>query len=343
MKTHLNTLFVTTDGAYLKKDGQAVVVRVEKENRLRIPLHNLDGIVCFGRVGCSPMLMAACAKANVTISFMSRYGGFQAAVIGFSPGNVVLRRKQYRQADDPIATLTLARGFVVGKIANSRAVLLRAARDSKKPENTARLKDMAHKMLHDLNHARAAEDIETLRGIEGDVANKYFACFNQMISSQSIGFEFNIRSRRPPLDPLNSLLSFMYSILTHDARSACEATGLDAAVGFLHRDRSGRPGLALDLIEEFRAFLVDRLVLSLINRRQILAKDFTTTESGAILIKDKARKNILAAYQKRKMDTIIHPFLKEKTSIGLLIHLQSRLLARYLRGDIDSYPPFFWK
>lgn len=343
MKRHLNTLFVTTEGAYLRKDGQAIAVRIEKETRLRVPLHNLDSVVCFGRVGCSPALMAACAQANVTISFLNPWGGFLAAVVGFSPGNVLLRREQYRQADDPDASLRVAIGFVTGKVANARSVLLRAARDSKNPAHVENLQQSAKRMAFDLHQVRQAKSLDELRGVEGDSANRYFGSFNWMQAEGVTGFEFESRSRRPPLDRINALLSFLYSMLAHDVRSACEATGLDAAVGFLHRDRPGRPGLALDLMEEFRPFLVDRLVLSLVNRRQIQANDFEITESGAVLLKDKPRKAVLAAWQKRKQDTITHPFLNEKTSVGLLVHLQARLLARYLRGDLDSYPPFVWK
>ncbi len=343
MKKHLNTLFVTTEGAYLKKEGQAVVVRIEKKSRLRIPLHNLDGIVCFGHIGCSPALMAACAKAGVSLSFMTPYGGFQAAVLGFSPGNVLLRRQQYRFADSDEKTLELAKKFVAGKITNARSVLLRAARDTKSESCSLRLKQNAKTLSFDVGFADKATTLDQLRGIEGDSANRYFQSLNDMISPAAKGFSFTVRSRRPPLDPLNALLSFLYSMLAHDARSACEAVGLDSAVGFLHRDRPGRPGLALDLIEEFRSFIVDRLVLSLINRRQISVTDFVVTESGAVLLKDQPRKNVLAAFQARKQDTITHPLLGEKTTIGLLVHLQARLLARHLRGDIDGYPPFIWR
>ena len=343
MKKHLNTLFVTTEGAYLKKDGQAVVVSIEKQNKLRLPLHNLDGIVCMGHIMCSPSLMAACAKAGVTISFLTPYGGFQAAVTGYTSGNVLLRRTQYRQADDPESTLAVARQFVSAKIANSRSVLLRAARDTRDQENRQALQKVAKRMGFDVEMACNARTLDSLRGTEGESANTYFSVFGCMMSGHVKGFEFQHRSRRPPLDRINALMSFLYSMLTHDARSACEATGLDPQVGFLHRDRPGRPSLALDLIEEFRAFIADRLVLSLLNRKQIQAKDFDMTESGAVLLKDKSRKTVLAAYQKRKQDVITHPFLDEKTTIGLLIHLQARLLARYLRGDLDAYPPFVWR
>lgn len=343
MKKHLNTLFVTSEGAYLKKDGQAVVVSIEKQNRLRLPLHNLDGIVCFGNIMCSPQLMGACAKSGVSISFLTPYGGFLAAVNGFSPGNVLLRREQYRRADDQPSTLHIAKHFVSAKIANSRSVLLRAARDTNNSESKFRLQSTAKRMARDVHAARSASSLDSLRGTEGESANRYFSVFNHMISDRVDGFEFTCRSRRPPLDRINALLSFLYSMLTHDARSACEATGLDAAVGFLHRDRPGRPGLSLDLIEEFRAFFADRLALSLLNRKQVQAKDFEVTESGAVLLKDKSRKEVLAAYQKRKQDVITHPFLDEKTTVGLLIHLQARLLARFLRGDLDDYPPFIWR
>jgi CRISPR-associated protein Cas1 len=344
MKRHLNTLFVTTEGAYLKKDGQAVVVSIEKQNRLRLPLHNLDGIVCLGNnIMCSPALMGASAKAGVSISFLTPYGGFVAAVNGYSPGNVLLRREQYRRADDPDATLHIARHFVAAKIANSRSVLLRAARDTADSEAKAALQSTARRMGHDVRIARNAKTLDSLRGTEGESANTYFSVFNRMMSARVEGFEFTCRSRRPPLDRINALLSFLYSMLTHDARSACEATGLDAAVGFLHRDRPGRPGLSLDLIEEFRAFLADRMALSLLNRKQIQASDFEVTESGAVLLKDKPRKRVLVSWQKRKQDVITHPFLNERTTVGLLVHLQARLLARYLRGDIDDYPPFVWR
>jgi CRISPR-associated protein Cas1 len=343
VKQHLNTLFVTTDGAYLRKDGQAVAVRVEQETRLRIPLHNLDGIVCFGRVSCSPQLMEACAQAGVTISLLSSYGGFRAAIVGFTPGNVLLRRTQYRKSDDESITCPIAANMVAAKIANSRAVFLRALRDNSNDENKQAIDPVNQRLAQMVDEARRATSLDRLRGIEGDAANHYFSVFSRLVNVPGDDFRFIGRSRRPPLDRINALLSFLYSMLTHDARSACEAAGLDAAVGFLHRDRPGRPGLALDLIEEFRPFIVDRLVLSLINRRQVAAAGFEVSASGAVVMDDKTRRVVLTAFQKRKQDTIIHPFLGEKTTIGLLIHLQARLLARHLRGDLDAYPPFLWR
>lgn len=342
MKQHLNTLFVTTEGAYLAKDGQAVAVRVERETRLRVPLHNLGGVVCFGRIGCSPNLMAACAQAGVTISFLSSYGRFQAAVVGFTPGNVLLRRQQYRAADDPAASSRIARNMVAAKVANARSVLLRAARDQADADTAASLREAAASLGRELEAVQACMTLDELRGAEGWAANRYFAVFDRLLTGDN-AFRFPGRTRRPPTDPVNALISFLSSVLAHDARSACEAAGLDAAVGFLHRDRPGRPGLALDLMEEFRPLLIDRLVLSLVNRRQVAPSGFTTSPSGGVTMDDKTRKAVLVAYQKRKQSTITHPFLEEKTTVGLLIHLQARLLARHLRGDLDDYPPFLWR
>lgn len=341
MKRHLNTLFVTTEGSYLAKDGQAVAVRIEKETKLRIPLHNLDGIVCFGRVGFSSALAGACAEGGVTLSLLTPNGKFLASVVGYSPGNVLLRRQQYRAADEAEATNQIAKNIVLGKIANCRSVLLRAARDHRSDEDAEHLRSMAKKMAGTLGLIRQAESTESVRGYEGESAASYFSVFNHLVSAP--GFEFSKRSRRPPLDSINALLSFIYALLMHDTRSACEATGLDAAVGFLHRDRPGRPGLALDLMEEFRPFLADRLALSLVNRKQVSAKGFEKTESGAVRMDDKTRKAVLTAYQTRKQDEVEHPFLGEKVSVGMLVHLQARLLARHLRGDLDEYPPFIWK
>lgn len=343
MKQHLNTLFVTTEGAFLAKEGQAVAVRVEGKAQLRVPLHNLDGIVCLGRVGCSAAAMAACAAAGVTISLCDRNGRFQAAVQGFSPGNVLLRRVQYRSADDPAASCNIARNMIAAKIANSRSVLLRSARDTSQTPIKESLLATARRMAADVEAVRNCSSLDKLRGLEGDSAGRYFDAFPQLIGVSDEAFAFAGRSRRPPLDPVNALLSFLYSLLAHDARSACEATGLDAAVGFLHRDRPGRPGLALDLMEEFRPFIADRLALSLINRRQVTPGGFTTLASGAVNMDDKTRKKVLIAYQKRKQATITHPVLGEKTTIGMLLLLQARLLARCLRGDLDAYAPFIWR
>lgn len=343
MKSHLNTLFVSTEGAYLAKDGQAVAVRIEKQTKLRIPLHNLDGIVCIGRVGASPALMGAAADAGVRISFLSHRGRFLAAVQGFTPGNVLLRREQHRAADDPARSLEIARAVVLGKLLNCRTVLLRAARESANPAITDRLRAAGDRLAISLQEARISASLDSLRGIEGEAGARYFAVFNDLIGGGSDAFRFQGRSRRPPLDPVNALLSFVYTLLMLDIRSACESVGLDAAVGFLHRDRPGRPGLALDLMEEFRPVLADRLVLSMINRGQVSATGFETLENGGVLMNDATRRAVLSSWQKRKQEEALHPFLNERTTLGLWPHLQARLLARYLRGDLDAYPPVVWK
>ncbi len=343
MKQHLNTLFVTTQGAYLAKEGQAVCVRVDQEVRFRIPLHNIGGIACFGNVSCSPWLMGVCAEAGVAMSFFTENGRFLAAVQGFTPGNVLLRREQYRRADDIAGTAAIASNIVSAKVANARTVLLRAMRDYPDSDGRLELQRVAARMAQCALQVQKCTDTDVIRGIEGESASIYFGVFSHLITSQRDSFRLNGRTRRPPLDPVNALLSFLYSMLSHDARSACEAVGLDAAVGFLHRDRPGRPGLALDLMEEFRPFIVDRLVLSLINRQQVKPDGFTRTDSGGVMMNEATRKTVITAYQERKQDSIRHPFLGEDVTIGLLVHLQARLLARHLRGDIDAYPPFVWK
>lgn len=343
MKQHLNTLYITTQGAYLAKEGEAVVVKVEKERRLRVPLHHLGGIVCFGRVSCSPWLMGKCADAGIAISFLSANGRFLARVEGSARGNVLLRREQYRSADDPETATGIARNIIAAKIGNARNVLLRGARDYPDSPGRADLEAASARLGWSVSQVRATRDLNALRGIEGEAANTYFGAFDHLITANRAGFSLRKRSRRPPLDPINALLSFLYTLLMHDTRSACEATGLDSAVGFLHRDRPGRYGLALDLMEEFRPYLADRLALSLINRQQVRPQGFRTTESGGVVMDDATRKAVLVAYQKRKQDEVTHPFLGEKTSVGLLVQLQARLLARYLRGDLDAYPAFLWK
>lgn len=343
MKHHLNTLFVTTQGAYLRKERETLHVVVDKKTALHVPLHHLGGIVCFGRVSVSPFLLGKCGELGIAVTFLTEHGRFLARATGFTPGNVLLRREQYRRADDDSASAYIARNCVAAKIANSRNVLLRAARDYPDTTGSSALSTAAAHLAQSADSAIRSTDLDTLRGIEGDAANTYFSAFSHLITVDDEAFIFTTRNRRPPLDPVNALLSFLYAMLTHDARAACEAAGLDPQVGFLHRDRPGRPSLALDLMEEFRAYLADRLALSLINRRQVTASGFTHAPNGAVTMSDSTRKTLLSAYQKRKQQTIEHPYLKEKTTIGLLIHLQARLLARHLRGDIDAYPAFLWK
>lgn len=343
MKQHLNTLFVTTQGAYVSQYGEALQVKVGDDTRLQLPLHTIGGIVCFGQVSVSPWLMGKCAEQGIAISYLSENGRFLARVQGFTPGNVLLRREQYRRADDAAASAAIARNMVAAKMANARTVLLRGARDYPASDGRASLDAASGRIAWALQQLPRAGDLDAIRGVEGESANTYFASFDHLMTEPHEGFQFTGRSRRPPLDPINALLSFLYAMLGHDARAACESAGLDVQVGFLHRDRPGRPGLALDLMEEFRPVLADRLALTLVNRQQISAKGFRRSESGGVEMDDRTRKEVLTAYQKRKQDVIRHPFLGEDTTIGLLLHLQARLLARHLRGDLDAYPPFIWK
>lgn len=343
MKQHLNTLFVTTQGTYLSKDGEALEVSVDHDRKARIPIITIGGVVCFGRVSASPSAMALCAEHGVAVTFLTEHGRFLARVSGFTPGNVLLRREQYRRADCPGGGLDVVQAVVATKIANSRTVLLRALRDHGRVEGAEVLAEAERRLAANIARAHAATSIDQARGIEGESAAIYFGAFGHMIVAQRDAFRFGGRSRRPPVDPVNALLSFVYTLLVHDLRAACEASGLDAAVGYLHRDRPGRPGLALDLMEEFRAVLADRLVLSLINRQQVRPDGFRALDGGAVVMDDATRKTVLVAYQERKQTTVMHPFLGEKTTVGLLPHLQARLLARYLRGDLDGYPAYVWK
>lgn len=343
MKHLLNTLYVTTQGAYLAREGETVLVRVDGETRLQVPIHTLGGIVCFGQVSCSPPLMGLCAERNVGVSFLSQNGRFWARVEGPVSGNVLLRREQYRRADDPEASAGLARAMVIAKIANCRTVLLRAARERPEGEGAPELADAADHLAHQLRSLEEPVSLETVRGKEGDAARMYFSVFDHLITAQKEHFFFRGRSRRPPLDNVNALLSFLYTLLVHDVRSALEGVGLDPAVGYLHRDRPGRPGLALDMMEELRPFLADRLALSLVNRQQVKSEGFRRTETGAVLMNDETRKEVLVSYQKRKQEEIQHPFLGEKVAIGLVPHCQALLMVRCLRGNLDGYPPFIWK
>ncbi len=343
MKHLLNTLYVTTQQSYLAREGENVVVRLGGETRFRVPVHNLGGIVCFGVVSCSPQLMQLCAERQVAVSFLSEYGRFWARVEGRLPGNVLLRREQYRRADDTRRAAQIARQVVLAKIANCRTVLLRAMRDHPERVDAAGMQKTTDHLSSLLGALREKGSLDEIRGIEGEAARWYFNVFDHMITAQKEDFFFRSRSRRPPLDNMNSLLSFLYTILAHDAASALVSVGLDPAVGFLHADRPGRPGLALDLMEELRPFIADRLALSLVNRQQVKASGFRKSEPGGIIMDDETRKEVLTAYQKRKQEEITHPFTGEKIAAGLIAYVQAMLLARHLRGDMDGYPPFVWK
>lgn len=342
MKKLLNTLFVTTQGVYLHRDGEAVAVRNSDQLLLRVPSHTLESIVCFGRVSLSVPLLELCGERKVQVAHLSEHGKFQARIQGPVSGNVLLRRTQYRWADDGDKAAAVAQNIVAAKIANSRTVLLRARRESTSGEtglNAAigRLADIGQGLLG------RTQSLEPLRGMEGDAARCYFAAFDHLIVQQKQDFSFNARSRRPPKDPVNAMLSFAYTLLVHDCTGALEGVGLDPYVGFLHADRPGRASLALDLMEEFRAVIADRLALSLINRQQVQASDFEQREDGGVWMKAEARKAFLTAWQKRKQEEVLHPFLGESVPLGLFPHVQALLLARHLRGDLDSYPALVWK
>lgn len=343
MRTHGNTLYVTTQDAYLAKEDEAVVVRVEGQMRMRIPIHTLGGVVCFGQVSCSPAMMHLCAERSVAISFLSEHGRFLARVEGPVSGNVLVRREQYRWADSMDQSAIVAIAVVTAKIANSRTVLLRSLRDRPERAGAVAIGQAAQVLKNRLVELRPGVGLDEIRGVEGECARVYFNVFDHFIASEKEHFFFHGRNRRPPLDRMNALLSFLYVLVEHDVRGALQAVGLDPAVGFLHRDRPGRLGLALDLLEEFRAFMADRLALSLVNLRQVQADGFQVLESGAVTMDDETRRSVLIAYQKRKQEAIVHPFLLERTTVGLLVHLQARLLSRYIRGDLDGYPAFLWK
>ncbi|SNT39551.1 type I-C CRISPR-associated endonuclease Cas1c [Tropicimonas sediminicola] len=344
MKKLLNTVYVTTVNAALKKDGENLVADVEGKERARIPLHILASFVAFGPILVSPALIGACSGAGISIVMLDRVGRFQARIEGPVSGNVLLRTAQYRlaRADG----LEVARSFVLGKIANQRAILRRALRDYGAEMGDGPTKDLeraAARMAAILRRAQLGDGtIDALMGSEGEAAMQYFAVFDHLIRSPDKEFRWTGRHRRPPRDPMNALLSFLYTLLTHDCRSACESVGLDPAVGFLHSLRPGRPSLALDLMEELRAPLVDRLALSLVNRRQLRAGDFRWMDGGAVLLSDDGRRTVLDAWQSRKKEERLHPFLRERIPFGLVPFVQAQLLSRYLRGDVDGYPPWFW-
>jgi CRISPR-associated protein Cas1 len=343
MKKLLNTVYVTTEGAALSKDGETLVAEVEGAEKTRVPLHMLASVVVFGPVLLTPALIATCAERGISIALMGRNGRFQARIEGPVSGNVLLRREQYRRADAPE---DIVRSFVIGKVSNQRAVIRRTLRDyGDEMDTVARdaLDKTSDRMAMILRRVQMTDStVDAMRGSEGEAANLYFAAFDHLIRSPDTDLRWTGRSRRPPLDPMNALLSFLYTLLVHDCRSACETVGLDPAVGFLHRDRPGRPSLALDLMEELRAPLADRLALALINRRQLRSLDFHKLDSGAVQLTDEARRTVLTAWQDRKREERLHPFLQEKVPMGLVPYLQAQLLARHLRDDIDAYPPWFW-
>ena len=343
MKKLLHTLFVTSEDAYLSLDGENVVVLRDSEKLLRLPLHNLEGIITFGYTGASPALMGACAERKIALSFFTQSGRFLADVSGIEQGNVVLRRTQYRAADDLSKSVAISKNILIAKLHNSRWVLERALRDHSMQIDAERVKAAALGIAESVGSLRNADTLESLRGIEGEAATRYFSVFDELILQSKEDFFFRTRNRRPPTDNINALLSFAYTLLANDIAAAIRGVGLDPFVGFHHRDRPGRRSFALDLTEELRAVFTDRFVLSLINKRQVVSSGFHTQENGAVRLTGDARKTFLNAWQTRKQEEIRHPFLGEKVEWGLVPHVQALLMARFLRGDLDEYPPFLWK
>ena len=337
MKKLLNSLYVTTQGSYLVKERETVVIEQERKKAFQLPMHAIEHIFCFGNIMMSPALMFACGERNIGITFLTEYGKFQCRVVGPQTGNVLLRRAQYRMADNDAHTA--ARLFVAAKTSNCRHVVLKHQRNHGEDQNLTRL---AMQLANNIRRLEVTTDIDVIRGIEGDSAARYFANFHKLIvSEQQADFSFPGRSKRPPLDPVNALLSYSYVLLSYEISSSLQAVGLDPYVGYLHADRPGRVSLALDIMEEFRSWWCDRFVLSLINRRQVKLGDFTAEASGAIRMSEDCRKNFLVKWQEKKQEEIIHPYLGEKVKVGLLPYVQSVLFARWLRKDIEIYPPFY--
>lgn len=343
MRKLLNTLYVTTPEVYIALDGETVLVKKDEETLIRVPLHNLEGIVTFGYTGASPALMGACAKRNISLCFMTANGRFRARVIGESRGNVTLRKTQYRLSESEEESTKIAKNFIIGKVYNAKWIIERALRDHAVRLDVEALKDVSVTLTNTLGEIKEATNLEQLRGIEGKAAAQYFGVFDSLILQQEDFFFWQGRSRRPPTDNVNALLSFIYTMLANDCAAALEAVGLDAYVGFLHRDRPGRVSLALDMMEELRGVVADRFVLTLINKRIVNEKGFEKSEDGAVIMNDTTKKAVLSAWQERKREVIKHPFLDEKVEWGLMPFVQAMLLARYLRGDLDAYPPFLWK
>jgi CRISPR-associated protein Cas1 len=343
MRHLLNTLFILTEDSYLALENENVAVKRDEETLGRVPLLTLENILYFGYKGASPALMGECAKRNIGLCFLKTNGRFLARVCGPSRGNVRLRKRQYEISEDASTSCFFARNFIVGKIYNSRMVLERAKRDHPLNVDIALLEDVSQNLFLSMKEARRSEDLEILRGIEGNAARFYFSAISELILQNKKEFPFDGRYKRPPIGKVNAMLSFVYTLLAHDCAAALESVGLDAYVGFLHRDRPGRESLALDLMEEFRSIYADRFILTLINNRIIKPVHFQEKENGVVWLNDQGRKILLKEWQEKKREQITHPFLKEKIYWGLVPYVQSLLLARSLRGDLEEYPAFLWK
>ena len=343
MKKLLNTLYVTSENSYLSLNGENIVIYEGETEKGRVPLHNLEGIVSFGYRGTSPALMGACAQRNISLCYVTPQGKFLARVSGKIKGNVLLREQQYTSSKDSQTSLEIAKNCITGKVYNARWVLERAIRDHGMQIDAERVKNASVYLKNSLEWIRNSSSMEQLRGYEGEAASVYFGVFDELILQQKKDFSFNGRNKRPPLDPMNAMLSFVYTLLTNTITAALETVGLDPYVGYMHTDRPGRTSLSLDLIEELRAVLADRFVLSLVNKKIVTAKNFTCKENGAVLMDEDARKRLLTEWQNKKKEVITHPHLKEKVEWGMVPYVQAMLLARYLRGDLDGYPVFLWK
>ena len=343
MRKLLNTLYIFSEDVYLALDGENIVGLRENEQAGRFPLHTLEDILCFSYKGASPALMGKCAEMGIGLAFFTPRGKFLARCCGESRGNVLLRKEQYRRADDMDSSCSVARWLILGKVYNCRWVLERATRDHAMRIDVDAIKRASFFLQQGLEEIAVCENLERLRGLEGEMASVYFRVFNELVLHNKEEFMFKGRNRRPPLDRINALLSLAYTLLAHQCASALEGVGLDSYVGFLHRDRAGRRSLALDLMEELRPVMADRFVISLINNRQVQANHFEMRENGAVLLNAVGRKILLTAWQERKKEIIRHPYLDEQVAWGLVPYVQALLLARYLRGDLDAYPPFLWK
>jgi len=342
MKRLLNTLYVTTEGARIHKDGETIAVEIDKRVVKRSPAHLLGQIVLFGETSASPDAMHFAAASGISVAWIGYSGKLMARMEGPQSGNVLLRRAQHRNTADPLAALPVARAIVAANIANQRTVLRRHLRDYSGRDNPEPV-DLTQRRLADAaRRAMEAPDLDTLRGQEGEAGHAYWSVFNKLILTDDPMFVFTGRNRRPPRDPVNAVLSFLYALLALDTRAACEAHGLDPQMGFLHRDRPGRMSLALDLMEELRAPLADRVTLSLINRRQLALRDFDMQETGAVLLADEGRRTVLQAYYDRKRVELRHAWADERMALGLVPQIQAQLLARHLRGDLDAYPAWVW-
>lgn len=339
MEIHQNTLYVMTQGAYLHRERLTLQVEVEREVRMSVPIHHIDSVAVFGSVMVSPGAMELCAENGAALTFLSESGRMVARVDAPQSGNVLLRREQFRKADRPQDCARIARCIVAGKLQNARGLLMRSSRQNEAAEGAGALEAAAAGLGAVIRRLESAADVDSIRGHEGEGASLYFGVFNSLIRQQRGGFEFSGRNRRPPLDPANALLSFVYALLLHDCVSALAAAGLDPSVGFLHADRPGRPSLALDLMEEFRPLIADRLVLALINRKEVQPGGFKKREGGAVEMDPATRKAVVSGYQQRKQEEVTHPLLEQKARLGLLPYLQAKLLARHIRGDIPEYPP----